>query len=331
MADDRIVIQDLDPIGTTALTAVVPVMKDGVTFKMTMAQIQALLITGADNDAHALKDLSNTVGPRGKIAPVMLATTDYNDCLENGFFYIPPDAPNAPEPTNVYLLKVEKTPDTWCTQYARAYGADSSTDSKLYKRELNGVGVWGSWYRVRENEAELDARYIQQSKLGMEFITAGSVQSANTQVENDLGAGFKSFHMRLRNIRPTTNGNYASIQFRRSGSWVTAGSSYIWTVAYWGAPTAPTAWNDASGGGFSTAIVCTGGAGLTSDASASLLLDINPGSALQVPSLQSAWQSGNNGSRGHGAMTTLGRIDGVRFKFTAGDMDRLEYELYGLR
>lgn len=160
---DGIRIDDLTPTAVPGLLHEFPAMKDGLTVKLSLAQVQALLLTGANNVAHALKDLSNTVGPRGKITPlVVTAGADYNNFAENGFWSIEPGASNAPEPTGYYLLeaRVSHSPSTFLTQYAYAYGSDSAVDSRAYKRELN-AGVWSAWYRVRENEAELDARYMR--------------------------------------------------------------------------------------------------------------------------------------------------------------------------
>lgn len=152
-------IDDLTPTAVPGLLHEFPAMKDGLTVKLTLAQVQALVATGADNVALALKDLSNTVGPRGRVGQILTAAANYNDLQEIGIWTIPPGGTNAPEALAAYTVRVETSTTGYIIQYARAHELDAPADSKLYRREYNGG--WTSWVRVRETEAELDARYIK--------------------------------------------------------------------------------------------------------------------------------------------------------------------------
>lgn len=154
-------IDDLTPTAVPGLLHEFPAMKDGLTVKLTLAQVQALMLTGANNVGLALKDLSNAVGPRGKYADSASPNADLDTRLENGLWVVGTTAPNSPIPGSWGLLRVEADGlGSGATQYLCSYLNDQASDSKVYKRE-NNAGVWGSWYRVRENEAELDARYMR--------------------------------------------------------------------------------------------------------------------------------------------------------------------------
>lgn len=163
MADDRIRIDALNPTVLPSLDHVVPAMHDGLTVKLTIAQLRQVMLGGTSNVALALKDLSNTDGPRGKFGEPSPAGTDFNSLVENGVFFLPAACPNAPEAVYAYCVSVFATQANWATQYASAYGGDSPSDSLKYKRELNN-NVWTAWYRVRETEDELYARLARRGQ-----------------------------------------------------------------------------------------------------------------------------------------------------------------------
>lgn len=159
MADDPITISELDPTAVPSLLHELPAMLGGLTVKLTVAQLRAVMLGGADNVALALKDLSNTVGPRGRVGQVLTSAANYNDLQEIGIWTIPAGGTNAPEALAAYTVRVETSTTGYIIQYARAHELDAPSDSKLYRREYNGG--WTSWVRVREAEAELDARYMR--------------------------------------------------------------------------------------------------------------------------------------------------------------------------
>jgi hypothetical protein len=151
MTDDRITIEELQSTVLPSLDHLMPAMREGLTVKLTVRQIRALMSGGTDA-ALALADLSNTTGPRGPNGRLVPGGTDCNDLLENGY-WIGGDFINAPD-SGAFSIRVEYYNAAYLTQFARAVGGDGPTDSLYYKRELNG-GIWSAWYRVRETEAEI--------------------------------------------------------------------------------------------------------------------------------------------------------------------------------
>lgn len=92
--------------------------------------------------------------------------TDWNDAVQNGY-YMDDDALNAPG-AGWFLGHVVAHSSTWCTQTVHAFTADGGVDSKTYRRDQNS-GAWSAWYRVRDNEAELNLLY---AKLAHTHATA---------------------------------------------------------------------------------------------------------------------------------------------------------------
>lgn len=150
-------IDALATTGTPAVDHSIPAMKDGVTVRLTVAQIIALANLGAKADAT----LANTTGPRGKTTPD-LGTGNLNTFVENGFAFYSPSAPNSPSSAD-YLLVQYAGDANYGIQRAFLYRADSATDAKAFKRSFDS-GAWGAWFRVRENEGELDARYLLRTE-----------------------------------------------------------------------------------------------------------------------------------------------------------------------
>lgn len=208
MPDDRIVIEDLDPISLTALTAVVPVMKDGATFKMTMAQIQELILR----------------------TKVMLASDSYDILQTNGLWMFPPGGTNAPEATAAYAVRVEAEASGFITQYARAYAVDGDADTKLYRREYNGN--WGSWTRVRESQTELDARYIQLSisnANGRDILLNASTLGATLAKIADAAAGRAALGTPPLPVNGAGLGQWVNINTSSgNGAVLPAGGTWAW-------------------------------------------------------------------------------------------------------
>lgn len=83
--------------------------------------------------------------------------TDWNDATSNGFYYGLSSALNTIPVSGNALGYVVATP-TAITQWAWAYQSDSATDTQTFRRDKNG-STWSAFARVRQTEAELDARY----------------------------------------------------------------------------------------------------------------------------------------------------------------------------
>lgn len=171
MANERVRIDDLPSTSFPSLDHIVAAMKDGSTVRLTVAQLREVMLGGANDVALALKDLSNTTGPRGKLGGKLVpgAGVDLNNLKETGFWSAAPGVTNAPEPTRYYLIRVESSDNIlYSTQYATAFANDTTSDSLIYKRDQNN-GTWSAWSRVRENEAELDGRYNLPAGAVMAF------------------------------------------------------------------------------------------------------------------------------------------------------------------
>lgn len=152
----------LDLLATTSvpkLTHAVAAIADGITVQLSVNQILSLLPT---TNHAAKRDLDNATGPRGKYAhSVGVANAD--SLLENGIFHVASGSTNIPAAGDwIFVVYSQASSGLWVTQFAFSQGSDSSADSAKYKRERNN-GTWTAWYRVRENEAELDARFLLKS------------------------------------------------------------------------------------------------------------------------------------------------------------------------
>lgn len=219
-------IDQLGPLSSAAGDESIPVMIDGVTYRLTVNQIKNLVQESIVNDTlsgYANKDLSNATGPRGKFSVPLDNGTDLNTLTENGLWVAPPSAVNSPVAA-WYIIRVETNQDgSYLTQYARGFDADSSTDSALWKRERN-AGAWGSWYRVRESEGELDARYSPKGPL-IPLTTVTAQPRVVFQLNLDPLNGRKRFRINFEDIRPVTTDQ---MLFRAS----TDGVTYISSSSY---------------------------------------------------------------------------------------------------
>jgi len=178
------------------------------------------------NLGAAKADLSNTIGPRGRHAHAF--TGDLNTLLENGTWLVSNTSTNRPPGTSTALLvRVEygTIASNSATQYAREYSADSSSDSKLWKRERNS-GTWGSWYRVRENEADLDTRYGRFfEKLASYTIN----NNTDVQITSVFDSSYARFLILLNDIDFNGETGYIGVQvgFGSPVTYLTSGYSYL--------------------------------------------------------------------------------------------------------
>lgn len=83
---------------------------------------------------------------------------DWNNAQLNGW-YMASNALNAPVANTWFMGTVTSHGAAgWYTQEVHAFTTDSTLDTKSYRRDSNN-GIWGSWYRIRQSEAELDLRF----------------------------------------------------------------------------------------------------------------------------------------------------------------------------
>jgi hypothetical protein len=262
MADDRIRIDALDPTVLPSLLHELPAMKYGLTVKLTDAQLRAVMMGGADNVALALKDLSNTTGPRGKISP-SIQNGDANTLTENGTWVLWGTPSNTPTPTTTYIIHTI-CDDTiqWLTQYAFEVSGDSASDSLKWKRERNS-GTWGAWYRIRETEAELDARYLnlnESNANGRDLLLNASALGATLAKIADAAAGRAAIGAAPPLQAAAGVGQYVSIN-TSAGSAAVLPAGGTW--AYWVIPRA------SSSGLWSGGVAASIAAGGTTGGSAS--------------------------------------------------------------
>lgn len=278
MADDRIRIDDLDATVLPSLLHELPAMRDGITVKLTVAQLREVMLGGADNVALALKDLSNTVGPRGKIPHLVASGGDLNNLTETGFWTVSPGAAHAPEAFNYYIVQTipEALDGNNCIQYAWSYGTGGPSDSVKWKRGRD-AGVWSSWYRVRENEAELDARYLLRSadpdapwtSLNLapdrQRLASASISSEVASIALNLTGGYQKYHLQLANMQPVTTGAQLNLQFDYGSGFVTT-ASYPYAGRTFASGGVAADFNNAGGTGMLlTGVQNSGGGGLVID------------------------------------------------------------------
>jgi hypothetical protein len=111
-----------------------------------------------------------------RISPTGKNVTDWDTAIEVGWYFnAASPATNAPGTGYFYGVVTRnggrRTQTVWDNSF-------SSADTKKWQRTSADSGVtWSAWYRLRESEAELDARYV--SATGDETV-AGSKTFVNT-------------------------------------------------------------------------------------------------------------------------------------------------------
>lgn len=96
-----------------------------------------------------------------RLGPAAASVADWNLAVTNGYYFSLSTALNVP-PGGGNILGYTIATATAVTQWAWSYQSDVSTDTKTYRRDLNG-STWSAWARVRQTEAELDLRYAKAS------------------------------------------------------------------------------------------------------------------------------------------------------------------------
>lgn len=111
--------------------------------------------------------------------------TDWNNVFESGWFH-GVDAANAPG-SGWWLGTAEVhyggVDNRWVTQTVHQFTSDHGGNTLVYRRSCNAgtPPVWQPWYRVYMGEAELDARYAQQTALNLKANDADVVKLSGTQ------------------------------------------------------------------------------------------------------------------------------------------------------
>lgn len=100
---------------------------------------------------------------------------DWNQVLANGW-YMAPGAANAPDASGAWFIgEVVQHNADWVTQTLYRFTDDHAGDSHAWRRSKNGGG-WGAWYRLRLNEAEQRALWVDRNGSTM----YGTLEIVNT-------------------------------------------------------------------------------------------------------------------------------------------------------
>lgn len=102
--------------------------------------------------------------------------TDWNNANFTGWF-MGNNIPNAPAQDGWYLGWVITHNANWVTQEVHRFTNDSSADTATWRRERNNAN-WGTWYRIRKSQEELDARYAQIGQSGGSITTGATFPPA---------------------------------------------------------------------------------------------------------------------------------------------------------
>jgi hypothetical protein len=134
-----------------------------------------------------------------RLGTVAKTITDWNSATENGW-YMGSSVANAPD-TSWWIGTVENHNGAWCTQTIHSFTADSSSDTKIYRRAQNN-GTWEAWYKCQISQVEQDARYIQPS-------VTKNLTTGYTATTLDLGtqsSGTLTPNIASRNLQLIRNG-----------------------------------------------------------------------------------------------------------------------------
>lgn len=138
-----------------------------------------------------------------------LTITDWNTAISNGW-YMGNSAANSPATGWFIGNVVNHGAAGWCTQTVHAFDSDTSSDTKTYRRELNN-GTWGSWYRCRVSETELDARYAKLSGATMTGLLGLNTTTEARQTPS-ISSGTLTLNLAISNIfESTLNQNITNI------------------------------------------------------------------------------------------------------------------------
>lgn len=111
---------------------------------------------------HSAADMTSGTLPDarlpGRLGTTGATVTDWNSATTNGFYFSTSSAANKPPGTTGNLLGTVIATGTTVTQRVFDYQNDAAADTMTWRRDMQ-ASTWTAWSRVRESEAELDARY----------------------------------------------------------------------------------------------------------------------------------------------------------------------------
>lgn len=96
----------------------------------------------------------------GRIQRLAGLTNDWNSTLDNGYWYSLNNlSGNAPYNSAWQGLVSSYGDDSYKTQIVWDLSLNDNTDTKTYRREMNG-GVWTAWEKIIQTKGELAARFV---------------------------------------------------------------------------------------------------------------------------------------------------------------------------
>lgn len=110
-----------------------------------------------------------------RIQEAAVVVTDWNQALSNGWYMYPGAANNPDGSGDWFIGDVVQHNTDWVTQTLTKFTQDGATDSATWRRSKNG-GTWGAWYRLRLNEAEQRALWVDRNGSTM----YGTLEIINT-------------------------------------------------------------------------------------------------------------------------------------------------------
>ncbi|MEI9428739.1 pyocin knob domain-containing protein [Mesorhizobium sp. Cs1299R1N3] len=144
---------------------------------VSVAGLQGVISAAALKTALAitLADIPGTT----RLGTVCQTITDWNAAIDNGW-YMGSNVANAPD-TGWWFGQTIQHNNIWHQQDIFAFTSMTAADSKHYRRYQTN-SAWTGWFRVLDNIAELDARY-----LGIGG-TAARATAANTLLQSGTGS-----------------------------------------------------------------------------------------------------------------------------------------------
>lgn len=207
-----------------------------------------------------------------------------------------------------------------------------TTDMKEFVWYTDGdSGQWvEDMYSDSQRPANDDNNYVMRNgvwvKAPVQLIQSQTAATGAWVEVTTLPSEYASFTFRARRIVVAATAFFL-LQFRQSGTWRTA--SYSWAHIFTSGSTV-SAWNQGSPSASANYLYISGSNLTAGMNQTSCDLTIDPGQADQYPGVSGIFINGSFNNTIGGAHQNHGRIDGIRFGLSTGNIT-LDYEIYGNR
>jgi hypothetical protein len=170
--------------------------------------------TKTEQDARYLQaDLSDFPS---RLLDTAVVITDWNNANQNGW-WMGSDAANSPA-AGWFIGLVERHNAIYMTQTVHAFAAAAASDTQRYRRHCQN-NTWTAWYRLRDSQTELDARYapISATSEWVEILDT-TISSAVAYVEQTWTAGtYAAIEAILSDVSGSANSATMNCGLRHSG------------------------------------------------------------------------------------------------------------------